>query len=154
MNHRQETETKLIVLLSIARQLMASREKKLFNQSLLTASQFGVLNHFSHNPKRSWTISELAHVMEMNQPGITKIVTVLLDKALLNSAEDKHDKRKKHLTITPQGLTTCQQVLSSLTPDIEHLFSSWEDQELSQFTSHIDKLTTWLDEHREDIKQG
>ncbi len=152
MNSREQTEVGLMVQLGIVRQLMATREAKLFANVSLNPSQFGVLNHFTHNPDRSWTVTELADVMEMNQPGITKVVTVLLDKKLLESGADKEDKRRRHLKITPEGQKLCDEIIASLLPDISQVFESWEDGELSQMQQHMEKLMRWLDEHREDFK--
>jgi len=151
---RQQTEVQLMVHLGIIRQLMATREAKLFENMPLNPSQFGVLNHFSHAPKRSWTVTELATVMEMNQPGITKIVSVLLTKKLLESISDSDDKRRRHLKITVLGIKLCDEVLSSLLPDISYIFGNKDDDEILQMQAHIEQLMHWLDEHRDDIKQG
>lgn len=151
MNERKQTEAKLIVQLGIVRQLMATREAKLFSRMPLNSSQFGVLNHFTHNPERSWTVTELAEVMEMNQPGITKIISVLLDKSLLESISDKQDKRRRYLKITSKGKTVTNEIMSALMPDASHVFSSWEDGELVQMQGNIEKLMRWLDEQRDDF---
>lgn len=153
MNSRKETEVRLMMLLGIVRQLMASREAKLFADLSLNPSQFGVLNHFTHDPQRSWTITELAAVMEMNQPGITKIVTVLINKGLLLSQSDSDDKRRRYLKISAQGLGLCDDILSSLGPDISHIFTGWDNAELSQMSQHMEKLMRWLDDHRDDIQK-
>ena len=142
-----------MVHLGIIRQLMATREATLFANAPLNPSQFGVLNHFTNKPKRSWTVTELAEVMEMNQPGITKIVSVLLGQELLESVSNKDDKRRRHLKITVQGLKLCDEIIGSLLPDISHIFGSWEDGEISQMHEQMDKLMHWLDKHRDDIKQ-
>ncbi|GGK58885.1 MarR family winged helix-turn-helix transcriptional regulator [Amphritea balenae] len=153
MKGRKETEVELMVSLGIVRQLVATREAKLFDGLSLNPSQFGVLNHFTHNPKRSWTVTELAGVMEMNQPGITKIVTVLIERGLLRSEFDKDDKRRRYLKISAQGMNLCNDIISSLGPDISYLFSSWKDDELAQMQQHMMKLQQWLDEHRDDIRR-
>ncbi len=151
MENRAQTEVRVVVLLGIVRQLMATREAKLFAGISLSPSQFGVLNHFTHKPKRSWTVTELAEVMEMNQPGITKIVNTLLDRGLLKARTDTEDKRRRHLQISNQGLTLCEEIVGALMPDISHTLASWEDAELSQMHQHMEKLMHWLDEHRDDI---
>ncbi|MEH6473486.1 MAG: MarR family transcriptional regulator [Halopseudomonas sp.] len=154
LENRVQTEVRLMVLLGIIRQLMATREAKLFTGMSLTSSQFGVLNHFTHNPQRSWTVTELAEVMEINQPGITKIVTILLDQGMLKARADTEDKRRRHLQITNQGLKLCGDIIGTLLPDVSHTFENWEDAELSQMHGHMDKLMHWLDEHRDDIKRA
>ncbi len=142
-----------MVKLGIVRQLMSTREAKLFANAQLTPSQFGVLNHFTHNPRRSWTVTELAEVMEMNQPGITKIITVLLGQNLLLSIPDATDKRRRYLKITDQGLKLCGDTLESLLPDISHVFSDWDNDSLAQMHQHMETLMRWLDEHRDDIRK-
>jgi DNA-binding MarR family transcriptional regulator len=146
---REKTEVRMTVLLGIIQQLMSTRHNRLFADQELTLSQFGALNHFTHDVQRSWTITELVNVMGMNQPGITKIVTVLLDKNLLRSKPDKIDKRKRHLTITRQGLAICEDTFRSLRPEISHMFVEWDESSLNQFHGQLEKLMLWLDEHRD-----
>jgi DNA-binding MarR family transcriptional regulator len=82
LDMRQQTEVRMTVLLGIIQQLLTTRQNRLFAHRELNLSQFGLLNHFTHDPERNWTITELVEVMEMNQPGITKIASELLDKGL------------------------------------------------------------------------
>ncbi|PKF63433.1 MarR family transcriptional regulator [Psychromonas sp. psych-6C06] len=148
MNSRAENETRIIILLGIIQQLMTTRTQKLFKSLSITSSEFGLLTHFSHRPDRSWTISELAQVMEMNQPGITKLVASLLDKAALIATTDEFDKRKRHLSITKQGLNLCAEVMQKLQPDISLCFTDWQDEELETFLRDNEKLMSWLDNNR------
>lgn len=90
--------------------------------------------------------------MEINQPGITKIVKKLVDKALLEVIEDEQDKRKKQLEISPQGLSFVSQCQSAIQPDNAYCYKSWSDNELHTFLASLDKLKNWLDEHRDDIR--
>jgi DNA-binding MarR family transcriptional regulator len=152
MDKRQQTETRLMVVLNIIQKLLNTRQSKLFSHQELTVTQFGLLTHFTHNPERSWLVTELAEVMEMNQPGITKTVTALLEKGLLSATLDKHDRRKRHLKITQQGQTSCADTMQSLMPDISHCFSDWEDGDLTQMEDSLETLMTWLDNNRDDIK--
>jgi len=150
LDPREQTEVRMTVLLGIIQQLMTTRQNRFFAGRALSLSQFALLNHFTHEPERSWTVTELAEVMEMNQPGITKIVTLLLDKGLLQSAPDKTDKRKRYLTINKTGLALCTETFQSLLPDISLVFSEWDDRSLKQFHKQLEKLMLWLDEHRLD----
>jgi len=152
VDKRQQNEVRVMLLFGIIQQLMTTRQGKLFADKELTPSQFALLTHFTHTPERSWTITELAGVMEMNQPGITKIASVLLDKRLLESVADKRDKRKRHLKITPQGLQLSQDTIHSLLPDVQQLLEAWDDNELDQMKTHLEKVMEWLDQHRDDIR--
>lgn len=148
LDQREETQVRMTVLLGIIQQLMTTRQNRLFEGMQLTLSQFGVLNHFTHDPDRSWTVTELADVMEMNQPGITKIVTILLDKGFLSATADKLDRRKRYLKITKKGQVLCDETFRSLLPEISQVFSEWDDRALKQFHRHLEKLTCWLDSNR------
>ena len=148
LNQREQTQVRMTVLLGIIQQLMTTRQNRLFEGRELTLSQFGVLNHFTHEPDVSWTVTDLAAVMEMNQPGITKIVTVLINKGLLSSTADVQDKRKRFLKITRKGQQLCADTFKSLLPEISRVFSEWDDRSLKQFHQHLEKLMGWLDSSR------
>ncbi|RKF17540.1 MarR family transcriptional regulator [Alginatibacterium sediminis] len=148
MENRDQTEARLIMVMGIVQQLMDTRKNILFSGFEINVSQFGLLSHFSHTPSRSWTISELATVMEMNQPGITKLVSVLLDKGLLSAQLDSVDKRKRHLSITSRGVRLCGEIMVKLQPEITKTFSALQDQELQQMLTVNEKLMAWLDTNR------
>jgi DNA-binding MarR family transcriptional regulator len=148
LNQREEIQVRMTVLLGIIQQLMTTRQNRLFEGKKLTLSQFGVLNHFTHEPDKRWTVTDLAEVMEMNQPGITKIVTLLINKGLLSSTPDVKDKRKRYLKITSKGERLCDETFRSLLPEISRVFSEWDDRSLKQFHQHLEKLMGWLDSNR------
>ena len=148
MDSREKNETRIIIQLGIIQQLMTTRSNILFKKLAITTSEFSILNHFSHQPDRTWTVSELAQVMEMNQPGITKLVANLIDKSALSVRIDEIDKRKRHLLITQQGLNLCAEILNKLQPDISHCFANWQDEQLEQLLNSSEKLMQWLDNNR------
>ena len=148
MDSRQQNEQRLMIVTGIIEQLMNTRMHKLFKNFTVSSSEFSLLSHFSHKLERSWTISELVQVMEMNQPGITKLVASLIEKSALIAEIDQFDKRKRHLTISKKGLQLYAEIMQKLQPDISVCFSDWQDQELQQMLKHSDKLMKWLDENR------
>tara|TARA_R110001583_G_scaffold157548_1_gene309480 strand:- start:2549 stop:2998 length:450 start_codon:yes stop_codon:yes gene_type:complete len=148
MNSRQQNEQRLMIVTGIIQQLMHTRTQKLFKNFTISTSEFSLLCHLSHNPERSWIISELVEVMEMNQPGITKLVASLCNKSAINVAVDEFDKRKRHLTITPKGLQLCNEIMQKLQPDISLCFADWQDIELQKMLKNSEKLMKWLDENR------
>lgn len=148
LNQREQTQVRMTVLLGITQQLMTTRHNHHFEGREITLSQFAVLNHFTHTPEKSWTVTDLAEVMEMNQPGITKIITVLVNKDLLISTASQSDKRKRYLKITEEGLKLCRDTFKSLLPDISQVFGDWDDDSLMQFHQHLEKLVSWLDTNR------
>lgn len=151
MTERVQLEIWTTVLLGIVGQLQTTRQEKLFSKLEINRSQFTVLHHFSHTPERSWTVSELAAVMEMNQPGITKIVQRLVAKKMLVAHADARDSRKKQLEITQSGLEFCNQTLLLLLPDVQQIFADWDDSALIDLEAHLGKLKDWLDNNRDTV---
>ena len=151
MTERVQLEIWTTVLLGIVGQLQTTRQEKLFSRLEINRSQFTVLHHFSHTPERSWTVSELAAVMEMNQPGITKIIQRLVAKKMLVAHADAQDSRKKQLKITQSGLNFCSQTLLLLLPDVQQIFADWDDSALIDLEAHLEKLKDWLDNNRDTV---
>src|SRR5690606_6936268 len=72
-----------IVDFMIAHDLLSYQIEKALRPLELNLTQMSLLNHFSWQPDRAQTITELAKVMGINQPGITKAVGTLVDKGCL-----------------------------------------------------------------------
>lgn len=145
---RKQVESRIMILFGIIQQLMDTRLNRLFSQLDLSRSQFGLLVHFSHNPERRWTVTALADVMEMNQPGITKVAKKLIDNGLLETFSDDKDSRVKHLGITNKGLDYLESTSSSFRPHVAAMFKDWPEDELQQLMTLLEKHKTWLDENR------
>jgi DNA-binding MarR family transcriptional regulator len=86
--------------------------------------------------------------LEINQPGITKIVQQFLTEGFVGTSETDADKRVKPLVITKKGLKKYQQTLAALQPDIAPPYQDWPKQELQVFLSCLEKLYHWMDENR------
>ncbi|WP_070969107.1 MarR family winged helix-turn-helix transcriptional regulator [Vibrio sonorensis] len=138
----------LFVTLGIVHQLTDDWLDKALIPHGITRSQLNVLSHFSHQPDRAQTISELASVMQMNQPGITKVINKLLDMDLVSAEKDKHDGRKKWISITEQGLLKLQQAFTSFEPELFSCFEEWDSEEIKNTLQSVSKLKQWLDNNR------
>lgn len=148
MRKRNEIEFEVMVLLGIIKQLMTTQQTRLLKKHAISLSQYSLLTHFYRHPDKLWTITRLSSVMEINQPGITKICNYLLERELIHSHIDKHDRRVRYMTITKQGINLYEQLSKLLQPFIHEVFNSWEAEELDSFKAHLQKLMKWLDQHR------
>ena len=135
-------------LLGFISLLQDGRASQLLAPYGLNQSQFTVLFLMSQEPERSWTTTELAEHMEMQLPGISKIVNQLLTAKLLKLGPAAIDKRKKQLSISQAGRRKNTQVLTAMEPEISRVFADWSMTELAQFIGHLQKLRDWLDRHR------
>jgi DNA-binding MarR family transcriptional regulator len=146
LTRQATTEAQISILLGMIAQLQITRGAKLLAPLGLNRSKLAVMQYLADN--RDGTIGEMSTQLEINQPGITKIVQQFLVEGLVATSETDVDKRVKPLTITKKGLKKYQQTLAALQPDIAPPYQDWPKQELQVFLNCLEKLYRWMDENR------
>jgi DNA-binding MarR family transcriptional regulator len=145
---RNAAMARAMTLIGIIDQLFTTRATSILKSTGLPYPRFGLLHHFGFNPSRGWTIGELATVMEMNQPAITKLVQRLIDQGYLETRPDDSDRRIKRCFITQAGLSARQAAINALGPDVITAFADWKTSEITDMVAPLERLKTWLDDHR------
>ena len=148
IENKNELEFNLMKSLEIINQLSTAKVTKALRPLNLSYSQFSLLNHFSNDPEQEFTVSQLANSMQMNQPGITKIVNKLTEMGLIEIRKDLQDARKKWLKINTTGQEKLSLAQSIVMNDISDCFSGWEVNELEDMLKHAQRLQTWFDNNR------
>lgn len=148
MDKNPQLIIQLATALGITSQLYTTRMSQLLSQHDLTIAQFNLLNHLLRLSHKEHTITELTAALEINQPGVTKIIKKMDQLGLVATTPSQTDSRKKLISITGAGAQTVQTIMQSIGPDILGWFESWESGELEDFTWHLQKLGKWLDENR------
>ena len=134
--------------LAIVTQLYTTRMDSLLKDHKTSLSQFSLLNHLANSPKEQHTISELTEAMEINQPGVTKIVKKLSEEKLVSIASDANDSRKRLVSINASGYDKIKSISMGLFPDVSQWFADWEEDEIDTFSNHLSKLAQWFDSNR------
>jgi DNA-binding MarR family transcriptional regulator len=147
--HEPEKLTQILIWIGVADQLTTTRFNQLMTESNLPLPQFAMLNHFSRNPQKSHTITQLASAFQANQPAISKTVQHLIDKGYLDFQVSREDKRVKFHTITAKGLVAHQQAISQIKPDAQLIFADWSEEEIDMLHQSLFRLKNWLDDHRD-----
>ena len=145
---RNAAMARAMTLIGIIDQLFTTRATAILKSTGLPYPRFGLLHHFGFNPARGWTIGELAAVMEMNQPAITKLVQRLIEQGYLETRPDGTDRRIKRCFITAQGLAARQAAINALGPDVVKAFTGWDTKEITDLVAQLERLKSWLDDHR------
>jgi DNA-binding MarR family transcriptional regulator len=140
---------RVLILIGIINQLATTRLNRVLSELDLPMAQFTLLTHFSHNPEKGWTVTQLAKVMEVNQPGMTKTTQRLLKKGLLKVVQEKVDKRIKTFYVTKAGLASLSSAWEKLLPDVVDLSSKWKAEDLDQLRLLLERLKNQLDEARD-----
>lgn len=149
LTEKQQKSFKLLISLGIINQLTNTWLGKALAPHGINQSQFDLLNHFSHNPEKEHTISQLAEVMQMNQPGITKVVNKLSEMDLIEIRKDDQDGRKKWIRINQQGLDKVQSAFMSFLPTVNQCFEEWDEKQVEEMLQHSTRLQMWLDNNRD-----
>lgn len=136
--------------LGISNQLYTTRMNALLKPEGLTLSQFSLLNHLIRSSKPSHSINDLTKAMEINQPGVTKIVQKLHEAGFIKVVKSKDDSRKREVSISPEGQGKVMQVNLAIFPDVKSWFQDWEAQDIEQFTTYTKRLAAWFTTHRLD----
>ena len=117
----------------------------------LTNQQWVILIHLAKDPNLPYLIrekhtkplmaSELADSLGVTRANITNLLTTLIDKRLIKQIEDKEDRRKKRLILTPKG----EELIKKMQPARQHsnevMLRGLSDQDKEQFLKFIQHCT-------------
>ena len=140
---------RIFILIGIINQLATTRINRILKLLDLPMAQFVLLQHFSHQPNREWTVTQLANALEVNQPAMTKTTQRLLKKGFLEVGVIAADKRIKQFSITDAGSSVLNSAWGKLAPEIGQLISSWDPSDLSILQELLERLKVQLDEARD-----
>ena len=131
--------------IGIINQLASNRAERSLAELKLPMTQFIILNHFSHRPHETKTVSGVAAALQQPQPGITKTIQKLVARKLLKADPDPSDRRSKLLAITPKGLELQAKAMALFVPRFAEALDGWEDADLEALFQRLDRLKVWLD---------
>lgn len=87
--------------------LMARDANRGLSAHGLTLSQSRLLVALHHAPKGEYTMKELEVMFQVAQSTMAGIVARVEQKGMAVSYADVHDKRIKHVKLSPQGMAVC-----------------------------------------------
>jgi DNA-binding MarR family transcriptional regulator len=128
-------------------QLYQSRMAVLLEPVGLTYNQLALLSHLTAVGEPQ-PISAIAEAMEINQPGVTKIVKKLTDAGLLATEDSTHDRRVKLVSLTEAGYQQLGQSMQALGSDVAAWFADWSPDDVATLDRLLSELTSFLDRHR------
>lgn len=142
-----------IILHLIALSEALKRRRDIISQELgITTQQWLIMLYLAKDPNlpffeqehhdKKVLAAEITRALDVSRPNVTNLISTLLDKGLALQIEDKDDRRRKRLTLSPEGfkrLDELQQTRKSLN---EQLFEGLSPEERETFLQLIDKCLT------------
>lgn len=140
---------RIFILIGIIHQLATTRMNRALKVINLPMAQFVLLTHLSQNPKRGWTVTGLARVLEVNQPAMTKTTQRLLKKGFLRVELDPSDRRVRVFYLSESGMQALEKAWTLLAPDLAEFSAGWQAKDLKDLQQLLERLKTQLDEARD-----
>ncbi len=97
-----------------------------------------------HHAKSALRVSELAELLGIDTPGVTRKVQQLERLGYVSIQPEVEDKRAKRVALTPSGDETLQRVMAAGKKRLGRLFVGWTKQEIEELTGSMGKLADAL----------
>ena len=97
-------------------------------------------------------VTELADLLGVDAPAITRKVQRLELDGLVVRHADPDDRRATRIGLTPDGRRTLGRVMKARRAWLERLFEGWDDAELAVFASLLGRFSATLEEDLESAR--
>ncbi|MEM9135438.1 MAG: MarR family winged helix-turn-helix transcriptional regulator [Actinomycetota bacterium] len=139
--------------LGVVSQLFQTRVAEVLGPAGATYTQLSVLSHLVRHAEQH-SIGDLAAAMQINQPGITKVVRRLEEDGLVTVVGHPDDRRRRLAAVTEAGVERFGELMSLLTEELSAWFDDWTESELRGFADFIWRLGGRLDQDRSNDDHG
>jgi DNA-binding MarR family transcriptional regulator len=95
-------------------------------------------------------VSDLAELLGVDTPAVTRKVQQLERLGYVASTPDADDKRAKRIAITKSGEKTLERITLAVNHRLSRLFEGWTKEEVAIFSSSLDKFAHALTNEMEN----
>ena len=114
----------------------------------ITTDQFSTLHFVLENGP--CTSTEIANVFGIGKSAVTAQINRLFDKELIRRERDDNDRRVIYLTVTEKGKEFVDYTEKELHSFIGRHLSNFNQEEIQQFISSLEKLAELMEERKLD----
>lgn len=126
-----------------------SRMEAHLKPSGLTILQFTLLHHLVRPALESGArISEIAQVLQVNQPAVTKIITKFEGMGLVEILRHPETRRVRSVHATAKASELLTAVKEKMGPDLAQLFGQLPPEARPVFKDGLEALGTWMSAHQ------
>jgi MarR family transcriptional repressor of emrRAB len=129
--------------LAVVQRLSETRFNRALRPLGLSMTQVSVLARLT-DPEGA-TVGELTQAMEINQPGISKIVTGLTTRGAVRVVAVRTDARRRLVRLTPTGRRLLDQARKALHPEASLIFGDLDDAQLGALRALLVNVREQLD---------
>jgi DNA-binding MarR family transcriptional regulator len=108
------------------------------------------LLHKLYADGESLRVTDLAELLGVDAPTVTRKVQQLERDGLVTRHTDPDDRRATRIQLTSAGRRTLERVLRARREWLDHLLQGWEDSDLSTFASLLGRFSASLAQGMDD----
>lgn len=139
----------IVSFIGIADQLLTTAANRVLAGDDLPLAQFVMLQHFSHEPARGRSVTEVAAAFQVPQPGVTKMLQRLVRKGFLEVRAGPEDGRIKLHYLTTAGIEAHRAGVERVMPEVARVFAGWPADDIDRLHGLLFRLKSWLDRDRD-----
>lgn len=151
-----------IILHLIALSDALKRRRDQISQELgITTQQWLILLYLAKDPNlpffeqeqhdKDMLAAEITRALDVSRPNVTNLIATLLEKGLVLQTEDKDDRRRKRLTLSPEGTRLLESLQLPRKTTNQQLFASLSEEERFTFLALIDKCLAAVGAFRNEL---
>jgi DNA-binding MarR family transcriptional regulator len=103
-------------------------------------------------PNEPLRVSDLAELLGIDTPSVTRKVQQLERLGLVTSVPDPDDKRAKRISLTARGEKIIDRMLAAIHKRLARLFTGWTDDEVAPFVDSLERFAQALTEDLENSR--
>lgn len=136
----------------IAEMVKCCQDRKFFENQKFGLPSAEVQTLLLFKGERYLTVKTIAEKLDVAKSRVTKLVSGLLNKKLVDRIEDPQDSRVKLISLTPNGKAKLQQIESFQLFLHKQLLLYFEPEERTVIIAQVEKLRTGMEAIKRDFK--
>jgi DNA-binding MarR family transcriptional regulator len=150
MGQRAEQQNRALRELAIVHQLVTTRLNRALRPLGLTVTHTSLLSYLAAAPAGG-SVTEIAAVMEVNQPAVSKTLRALVERGAVSVDTHAADARRRTARLTPAGHHLLGQARKAMNPEVTLAFARLPDECLNELVRLLGQVREHLAETRPDL---
>lgn len=110
----------------------------------LDRAGYALLFKLYRHPNEPLRVSDLAELLGIDTPAVTRKVQQLERMGYVTSVPDVDDKRAKRISLTRSGEKTTDRMLAAIYKRLARLFEGWDEDEFASFVTSLERFAESL----------
>lgn len=90
------------------------------------------------------TSTEIARMLNIEKGSITTLIDWLVENKLVNRSNDRNDRRKSLISLSPEGMKIAQEVIEFYAQKVDQLLYNVDSAEIQQFSASLQFVVKFM----------